>query len=176
MKDQLLDAVRKFDRRGLVRVYEQHSPGLFRYAYRLLGARDLSEDCVAETFRRFLHALKDGRGPDDQIQAYLYRIAHNWITDHYRRQPPPEEPLEFARVSDREANPAQIVSQRLDQVRVREALAHLTQEQQIVIALKFYEGWTYEEVASLLDKSVEATRALQYRALKALRRHLIEES
>jgi DNA-directed RNA polymerase specialized sigma24 family protein len=50
---------------------------------RLLGHASLAEDCVAETFARFLKALQKRQGPRDHLQAYLYRIAHNWIVDLY---------------------------------------------------------------------------------------------
>src|SRR5688572_6537897 len=77
-----------FDRQALVEIYEHYSPEIFRYAYRLLDDNDLAEDCVADTFHRFMIALRNGTNFEN-IRAYLYRIAHNWITDHYRRQPLP---------------------------------------------------------------------------------------
>jgi RNA polymerase sigma-70 factor (ECF subfamily) len=175
MNEPLLIEARKFNKQALVSAYERFSPPLFRYAFRLLGESDLAEECVAECFSRFLHALKDGGGPNERLQAYLFRIAHNWITDYYRRQPPPAEPLEFAPLVDRAGNPAQIVSQKFEQERVRNALLRLTADQQKVIILKFLEGWNYEEAAAALGKTVEATRVLQHRALAMLRRSLIEE-
>lgn len=176
MNDTLLIQARRFNEQALVSIYEEFSPRLFRYAFRLLGESDLAEECVSETFSRFLHALKDGRGPDEHLQAYLYRIAHNWVTDYYRRQPPPSEPIEELIIGqDSGGNPAQILAQELEREKVRKALLQLTQEQQKVIALKFLEGWAYPEIASLLGKTVEATRALQHRALAALRLYLVEE-
>jgi RNA polymerase sigma-70 factor (ECF subfamily) len=81
------------DRQALVHTYEQYSPRLYCYAVRLLGDANLAEECVSETFCRYLHTLKAGRGPTISAQAYLYRIAHNWITDFFR-QHPQTEPLE----------------------------------------------------------------------------------
>lgn len=173
MNMSLADA-RSADTQTLVEIYEQHSPGLFRYAIRLLSNEDMAEECVAETFSRFLHALRDGGGPSVNIQAYLYRMAHNWITDYYRRQPPPPLTLEPDLYTDPKGNPAQIVAQQLGRERVRAAILRLPPEQQKVIMLRFLEGWTHREVASTLGKTLGATRALQYRALSALRRILIE--
>jgi RNA polymerase sigma-70 factor (ECF subfamily) len=95
---ELLKSARAFDQQTLAEIYDQYSPKLYRYAIRLLGDDTQAEDCVAETFSRFLNALQQGGGPKEHLQAYLYRIAHNWITDQYRRQSPvpleQEEPLE----------------------------------------------------------------------------------
>jgi RNA polymerase sigma-70 factor (ECF subfamily) len=76
----------QLDKQSLVRVYEEYSPGLYRYAYRLLGDQDLAEECVAETFSRFLQVIRRGRSPDGNLRAYLYRMAHNWAVDFYRKQ------------------------------------------------------------------------------------------
>ena len=89
----LLKGARNFDQQALGEIYDLYSGKLYAYSMRLLGSQDLAEECVAETFSRFLLALKNGGGPQEYLQAYLYRVAHNWITDTYRRQPPP--PLEL---------------------------------------------------------------------------------
>ena len=91
---ELLQRAHRFDRQALGEIYDKYSPGLYCYAMRLLGDVDLSEECVAETFNRFLRALRRDGGPQNHLQAYLYRVAHNWITDRWRRQPLPFVPLE----------------------------------------------------------------------------------
>ena len=87
-QEELLRRARKFDQQALAEIYDSYSTGLFGYALRLLGDTNLAEECVAEAFTRFLNALHSGKGPKDHLKAYLYRIAHNWITDYYRRHPP----------------------------------------------------------------------------------------
>ena len=159
----------------LTDMYEEHSPGLFRYAYRLLGDQDIAEECVSETFSRFLYAVRDGGGPSTNARAYLYRTVHNWVMDHYRRQPlPPLSLDEDLHVGEQE-NVSQSVARGMLREKVRAALLRLPAEQQQVIQLRFLEDWSHEEVASQLGKSVEATRALQHRAMEALRRMLLEK-
>ena len=167
--------VEGFDQRVLVGIYETHSPGIFRYAYRLLGDQYLAEECVAETFSRFLQSLRKRQTAVGNVQAYLYRIAHNWITDTYRRQPPDHIPLDPEGHPDLGSNPSQLVIEALEAERVRSALRQLPDEQRTVVLLRVLDGWRHEQVAELLGKSVEATRALQYRAMHALKRILSEQ-
>jgi len=161
-----------YDRQVLAEIYERHSPGIFRYAYRLLGDQDMAEECVAETFSRFLQFMRSGGKPEN-IQAYLYRIAHNWVTDSYRRQPRLET-LEAELHADPTDNPALAAMQNMEQERVRSALSRLPAEQRLVIALRFLEERSHEEIATVLGKTAEASRALQHRALETLRRMLVE--
>jgi len=166
---------KSLDREAIVDLYDQLSPGIFRYAYRLLGNQDMAEECVAEIFSRFLHALKAGKGPSENVQAYLYRMAHNWITDQYRRQAHPSLEVDVEEHGDFSLNPSTLVHHSLERERVRKAVQKLPYDQQRVIEMRFLDDLPHEEVARSLGKSIEATRALQYRALTALRQMLIEQ-
>ena len=170
--DELLQRGRRFDLQALTEIYDTYSPGLYSYAYRLLGDESLAEDCVAETFSRFLKSLKAGNGPVEYLQAYLYRVAHNWISDQYRRQPPPLALREDYPASD-EQHPENLASQQILQAEVRAALFHLTPEQRQVIVLRFIEGWENDQVAAVLQKRVGAVKGLQFRAVAALKRLLL---
>ncbi len=168
---KLLQLARQFDHQALAEIYDHYSPKLYRYAMRLLGDVDLAEDCVADTFSRFLRALKGGGGPKQHLQAYLYRVAHNWVVDHYRRTPPVV--LDDQRKLSEDGDLAQKVETKLESERVRSALRLLTPEQRQVIVLKYLEELSNREVAEIVGKSVGAVKALQHRALASLERLLI---
>lgn len=173
---ELLKRIHQFDQQALGQVYDHYSPGLYGYAMRLLGDIDLAEECVAETFSRLLLALRNGGGPRDHLQAYLYRVAHNWMTDRWRRQPVPPMPLEENLHAAPAADPAHTMGQRIEQEHARAALACLTSEQRQVVVLKFLEDWSNEEIAYALGKPLGAVKSLQHRALAALRRILVERT
>ena len=159
----------------LVAIYEENSPGIYRYAVRLLGDVNLAEDCVSETFSRFLAAIQRGGGPRENIRAYLYRVAHNWVTDYYRRKPIPELQIDEHEPVEPDSNPASKVADSMERERMRAAILSLPAEQQQIIQLRFLENWSHEEVAQVLGKSADATRSMQYRAIGSLRRILMEE-
>lgn len=171
---ELISRARQFDRQTLAQIYDLFSPRLYRYAMRLLGDQSLAEDCVSETFSRFLQALRARKGPQNYLQAYLFRMAHNWIADQYRRQPLPDVELNEA-LPSRDEGPEDATGQRLRQERARTALRLLTPDQQQVIALKFFESWENEEIARALGKPVGAVKSLQHRALASLERALQNE-
>lgn len=172
---ELLDAARSFDMHALADIYDAYSPALYAYAARMLGSPAEAEECVSETFSRFLQALQKGNGPRHYLRAYLYRMAHNWITDQYRRQPPPPLELDESLMDGNLPKPGQVAEQRDVQNRLRNALKALTPDQRQVLVLKYLEEMENEEVAAALGKPVGAVKALQHRALAALRRLLPEE-
>lgn len=173
-EQELLQRASKLESQALADIYDSHSPGIYRYAMRLLGDMSLAEDCVAETFARFLKSLRERRGPRDNLQAYLYRIAHNWIVDHYRKE---RETVELDDALRSEADvPEEEAAQRIRQKQVRKAIRQLTSDQQQVIALKYLEDWTNEEVAQVLKKPIGAVKSIQHRALRSLYKLLEEKS
>jgi RNA polymerase sigma-70 factor (ECF subfamily) len=172
---QLLKRARAFDRKILAEIYDRYSPGLYRYAVRQLNDDIQAEECVSETFSRFLQILRGGGGPQEHLQAYLYRIARNWITDQFRRQPPLPLDPEFPVVAESSGNPPFAVEHILVRERVRRALMRLTPDQRQVILLKYMEGWSNAEVAAAVDKPIGAVKSLQHRALNALHRLLVDD-
>ena len=170
--DDLLQGARRFDQGTLGEIYDLYSDRLYAYAMRLLGSQDMAEECVSETFSRFLLALKNGGGPREHLQAYLYRVAHNWITDTYRRQPPPSLELKEELASGDTAVYVH-TEEKFQQERLRIALRLLTEDQRQVIVLRFLEDMENEEVAAALQKEVGAVKALQHRAVASLRRILV---
>ena len=168
-EQDLLIQAKQLDSCALAEIYDLYSPRLYRYAIRLLGDACMAEDCVAETFSRFLQALRFHNGPKDYLQAYLFRTLHNLVVDHYRRQPPIETITDKAPGPD---NPEESAEWHIRQLRIKAALHELTSDQQQVIALKFLEGWENEEIAHALHKPVGAIKSLQHRALAHLQKIL----
>jgi RNA polymerase sigma-70 factor (ECF subfamily) len=169
----LLQLALRWDKPALAEIYERFSPGLYRYSFRLLGDAMRAEECMAETFERFLQAVHGGGGPRQHLQAYLYRVAHNWITDYYRRQPPPSEELDPNLRSS--SNPPQSTIEQMESERLRKALMSLTPDQRQAVSLKYLEGWPNKQISAALDKSVGAVKALQQRGLNSLKKSIQAE-
>ncbi|MBW6474349.1 MAG: sigma-70 family RNA polymerase sigma factor [Anaerolineaceae bacterium] len=169
MRTQTDNNSNQLDRNRLRTLYEENNAGMYRYAYRLLGNRELAEECVSETFTKFLQVVQRRKKLDGNLKAYLYRMAHNWIVDYYRKEKP-EEPFLDHNLSDPGEHTEHHILAKQQQEKLRKALMKLPEEQRMVIALRFLEDWSHDRVAEFLGKSIESTRALQYRALVKLRK------
>jgi RNA polymerase sigma-70 factor (ECF subfamily) len=172
-EQDLLRLASELDVVALAEIYDRYSPVLYAYAMRLLNDPALAEDCVAETFARFLRALQKGQGPRDYLRAYLYRITHNWIIDLYRNN---EQTSELHETLQYEEYTEEEVAKRVGQKQIREAIHNLPPEQQKVITLKYLEDWNNEEIAQALHKTVGAVKTIQHRALVNLQKLLAEKT
>jgi RNA polymerase sigma-70 factor (ECF subfamily) len=121
-----------------------------------------------------LNAFKDGKGPSDGVLYWLYRVAHNLVVDLYRQSDRDPLPLLDNVLSDPDPLPEDDLITDQQQARVRWALTQLTEEQQQVLELKFFEGMDNQQVAAIMQKTVGSIKSLQHRGLASLERVLKE--
>ncbi len=170
--DRQLQQARAFDKAAVTAIYDTFHPKIYRYIYRQVGDVEVSRDLTAEVFRRFLQAIQNGNGPDQQLQAWLYRTAHNIVIDYYRRRQHRDHLQLTESLPAAESELEWVVDQNSLGRMVRHAIHALTPEQQQVITLKFLEGFSNGEVAEIMNKPIGAVKSLQHRALNALQHHL----
>ena len=171
----LLERAQQYDEAALGELYDRYARRIYTYICRRVGDAQLAEDLTGTVFVRVMQAIRSGRFWHTSFQAWLYRIAHNLVVDHYRRQRPVVELGLDERLVAGEDDPASAVAKRLSHWSLHAAISRLTPDQQQVLALRFGEGMTAREAAEVMDKSTGAVEALQHRALVALRRILTKE-
>ena len=176
-ESQLIKRAKSYDAGALSDLYRRHADAVFRYVYYRVGDREVAEDLVGDVFVRALEGLPAYQDTGTPFEAWLYRIAHARVVDYYRRQKVRRAArLDESLASGEETDLSHLAAQRDDVRRVWDALRHLTDDQQQVISLRFIAGYSTAEVASVMDKTEGAIRALQHRALASLRRLLEIES
>lgn len=166
----LLEQARRLDERALGQIHDRYYPEIYRYALYRTGRTEVADDIASEVFLRLLDALHQERAPRTTLRGWLFGVASNLVVDYYRRAPRESAPLDEA-----QAAPGSVSAEaelRLQKQEVRAAMRQLTREQQEVLALRFGDGFSVEEAAEAMGKSVNAAKALQFRALEALRRVL----
>jgi RNA polymerase sigma-70 factor (ECF subfamily) len=174
---KLLKQAREFKQQALTQIYQAFHSAIYRYIYHHIGNAQTAEDLTADVFRRFLLALRKGRGPNRQLKAWLYRVAHNLVVDELRRRKHRDhqalDTMLDDTLRDESFSLERLVGDAINAQYVRQALFSLTDAQREVIVLKFLEGMSNAEVAEITGKSVGAVKALQHRALDALREQLV---
>lgn len=151
-------------------LFERHYMSVYSFLrYRLRGA-DEAEDIAANVFEvayANVHRF-DYRGVP--IQAWLFGIARNLARDHIKKQQRRgyHEEITEAMTPAEEPETAAI-DMRQD---LAAAMGSLTEDQQTVLSLRFLLDKSVTETAALMDRSEDAVKNLQRRALGAMHRAL----
>jgi RNA polymerase sigma-70 factor (ECF subfamily) len=171
-----MDDLRELDAQAVGGVYDRYFPEVYRYVLYRIGDKTSSEDIASDVFMRLLEAAQDGRGPQANLKGWLIGTASHAVADHLRRKyRRPVEAISESLPDDGPGLQAEIDAREQNRT-VQQAYAQLTSEQQNVLALRFGQGYSLQETASLLKKNVNAVKALQFRALTALQRQIGEVS
>jgi RNA polymerase sigma-70 factor, ECF subfamily len=171
---QELDGLRRLDPQVISSIFDRFFPIVFKYVRYRVNDIAQSEDIASDVFVRLLEAVKNRKGPDSNIKAWLLGTASHAVNDHHRKnyRRPTEEISES--IQDYQDAPSETSEQRERQKRIRLALSKLTAEQQHVIDLRFGQELSLEETAIVMKKKVNAVKQLQLRALAALNRQIDE--
>lgn len=174
-EEWLVEEARALSEEAWAEIYRRHAQQVYAYIHYRLGDQHTSEDLAADVFVRALAGIKGYSYRGTPLLAWLYRIAHN-VTADYRKaaakraqHQAAEEPED---VEERE-DALQAFDDRQDMMR---AIRALTEDQQQVVILRFYQGMSNADVAKVIGKPEGAVKALQTRALRSLRRVLSERN
>jgi len=168
----------KIDPERFDTLFELYYERIFRFHYHRTRHRDEAEDLTSETFRRALRAMGRFRWQGVSFGAWIYRIALNelrrWHAGRKKRNEVrmPENLLGEEVLASRDPDPAQALDRALDRERLMGALAELSEDDQDILALHYFEGLTVPQVAVILDKPRGTVSARVTRALERLRRAL----
>lgn len=156
----------------LAELFERHQGELFRYVARFTGDGDLAEDVVQDVFVRLAE-----RPPrhDDQIRAWLFRVATNLAIDATRgarrRLALVKGQADRLPMADPPVDPATAAVRDDDRRRVRAALAELSERERAVLLMR-EEGFAHREIAVAVGTTTGSVGTMIARALEKLSQRL----
>ena len=167
---EAVESARRGEARGWDLLFDRFHPVVRRYAMARVGDAHAADEVAQEVFVAAVTAigrLRDRSEP--ATEAWFLRITRHKLADRARRLARDGRRLP-AEVTV--ADPAEVVSQRLDASAVRLAMETLTEDQRDVLVRRFVLDQSLEEVATATRRPVGAVKSLQHRALAALARYM----
>lgn len=174
----LVDLAMAGDFNSFAELYSRHLDAVYRYIYFRTGHQQDAEDLTEQVFLKAWEALPNYKSVGSYFINWLYRISHNIVVDHHRRQNiVTEDDLlnEATLPHPEQENALDAIILAEEMTSLSSAIRQLPEEHQQVIILRFVEGLGHAEISRILDKSEVACRAIQHRALAALNKILVNQ-
>lgn len=172
LNPEITERLRAGDRDAFTAVYDAYIRPIYRFIYYRTHHRQTAEDLTGQTFLKAWRHIRSFDPKKGSVGSWLYRIARNTVTDHYRGSGPLTVDIaDVWDISDRQ-DVARDASVRLELERVGHQLAGLTPEQREIVLLRVWDGLSHREIAELLGKSEASCKMLFSRTLATLRRKL----
>ena len=145
----------------------QHADNVFRFIVKNLRHEEDARDVVQSAFEKLWRHREEV--DSNKIKSYLFTVAYNQMIDHIRKAKRiylKEEFREDSRVINRESNNVKAILQ--------EALARLNETQRSLVMLKDYEGYSYEEIGTIMNLSESQVKVYLHRARLQLKEYIVK--
>lgn len=160
---RIMHPFRSADSVDINALFDEVYPPLFRYCHRLTGDPDTADDLAQEAFVRLLD--RGPRGPAKGLRVWMFRVATNLVRDAARQRNTRQRIMAGSPPPDPVPSP-ELAMERGEEIRkVRAALNRLAPRDREVLLLR-QEGFSYKEVADVVNVAASSVGTLLARALK----------
>jgi RNA polymerase sigma-70 factor (ECF subfamily) len=167
----LVARAQQSDRAAWDEIFQRHHQRVYVFVFCRVGDPHAAEDLAADVFVEAWRGIRKFEYRGVPLVSWLLRIARNLLADFLKkRNRARTQPLGHER-SDL-ADPRDEAERVAIWQSVSTALGKLTLGQQQVLVSRFVEGLTLAETAALMGKNENAVKALEFRALKSVRKIL----
>ena len=154
-------------------LYDRYYEQMFRFVYRRTSDEALSGDLCSQVFLKAMQKIHTYTFRGVPFSAWLYRIASNEVTQHYRNsQKNRVVSIQEARLEEmtEEIDDFDYEKQRNT---LLTALNTLPQDDMQIIELRFFEQRSFKEVGEILDITENNAKTRTYRVLAKIKRNVL---
>ncbi|MDQ2180431.1 RNA polymerase sigma factor [Marinifilum sp. D714] len=164
------------------KLINRHKDRIYTYIYLIVKNHQLTEDIFQDTFIKVIRSLRLGKYQDNgKFLAWVLRIAHNLIIDHFRREKQSntfsKDDYELDIFNSNKYCEGNCEDDLIrDQIHddIRELVQELPEDQREVVILRHYKGLSFKDIAEQTDVSINTALGRMRYALINMRK-IIEE-
>lgn len=170
----LMVSVQAGDKTAFAKLYQQTSPLLFSVILRMIQDRNVAEEILQEAY--ILIWEKAGRYQADRgtVATWLVTVAKNLTIDYLRKKQLPTVPEEHAEhVEDVDASPMLEAASNEARDLLLKNLSKLPENMSKAISLSYLQGYSYDEIGSLMDAPRNTVKSWIRRGVAKLRETML---
>lgn len=167
---RLVDRAKGGDAQAFGLLYDRFQPEILRYLTHRTRDAETAQDLAQQVFLKAWQAIPRFEQRGVPFKAWLYRMAHNQMVDHYRTHKVTSELGDFD-VPDGADQESALLAGEMSEA-LQRALARLSEDHRQVLTLRFLMEKSAREIGEVMGRKEVTVRGLQMRALQALRREI----
>lgn len=166
----LVKAIQHGDEGAMEELVHRYYDQIFYYIYRLGSSYEEAKDVTQEVFIAMMKAMPTYK-EQGNFKAWLYKIAHNRSMNHFRQN---KHSVSFSVEHENLKLEPDISEQFANQSLVRELLDSLPEKQSNTLILKYYHGFTANEIAKIMGIPVPTVKSRIFQGLQKLKKRMKE--
>jgi len=154
-------------------LYERHRGPLYRYILRLTGDPATANDLYQGSWEKIIRARGRYKA-SASFKAWMYRIAHNHVMDHFRRRHPAADTAPDE-VSSKQPQPDEQMARQMRRDELLAAIKSLPADQKDALILKMETGLDLQTIAEVTGVNPETAKSRLRYAVKKLKQILANQ-
>lgn len=168
---ELLRRLLSQDQTAVREFYDRYAPLLLRFIRRKVDNEQDVEEIAQDTLFGFLEGARDFTGKC-KLGTYVCTIASYKIVDYYRKKKLKrvlfsQMPHGLELLISEEAGPEEALHNKFTKEKINGVFANLAPQYRTILTMKYVEGRSVEEIASMLSCSFKSAESVLFRARKA---------
>jgi RNA polymerase sigma factor (sigma-70 family) len=147
------------------RSVDQFSDGLYRFILNNIKDTEKARDIIQDTYEKLWRKKEKVSG--EKVKSYLYTTAYHTMIDLFRKE---KWISDFSTVNQESFSHSDQYSD-LNEI-LHEAIDRLPGDQRLVIMLRDYEGYSYQEIAEITGLSESQVKVYIYRGRQFLKKYI----
>lgn len=164
----IIERAKQGDSDAVTMIYQTYVGRIYRYVSYRVGSMQDIEDITGDVFIRMVEGLPKYEDRGIPFEVWLYKIASARVADFYRKHGKSQHVELDERIKKDDISPEQRIVDKQEVGDLKSALQELSDDEQIVLIMRFMERKSHQDVAIIIEKSVSAVKSIQHRALVKL--------
>lgn len=166
--DEDADLVKNFklgDEKAFDRLFEKYQKSLYSICYRFTRSEADSRELTQDIFIKVYRNLKKFN-ERSKFFTWLYRIAFNTCISFKRKKDNeiPQYPMDLSSPLEKRLDERIRIKMAID-----DALAKVPKRQRMAFVLRYYEGYKFNEIGTIMGITTGAAKANYHQAIRKLR-------
>ncbi|TWT27321.1 RNA polymerase sigma factor [Planomicrobium sp. CPCC 101110] len=169
----LYGRIQQKDKEALEQLYDRYEKILFSFLVKMTEDPDLAEEALQEVFIKIWRGKGEYNESKGKFTSWLFTMSRNVAIDLIRKRKKPTVPLEeVGELVNNESTVEEAAEWQEQKEQIETAVQELSGEQQKMIQLFYFKGYTHEKIASICDIPLGTVKSRIRLALKKLKKSL----
>src|SRR5690625_2397634 len=162
-------------------IYDQYHQDLYRFIFYMVKDQHLTEDLIQDVYIKVFQSYENFRGRSSE-KTWIFSIARHVTIDYFRKQGRRKKVIQSSLsidenddfISDRQPLPEEILEAKEDIKQLYHLLDECTEDQKMVILLRYIQELSIKETADVLNWSTSKVKTTQHRGINFLKKKMNE--
>jgi RNA polymerase sigma-70 factor (ECF subfamily) len=168
---EIVNRCKKGDMKAFSHIYSSYAKRIYDYIYYKTFHRETAEDITSHTFMKALENITGFDPGQGNISSWLYAIARNAVTDHYRKAKKSVNIDDIWDLAGNDDPEVDAINQEAFDT-IQDFLKSLTPDKRSIIIMRVWQDMSYKEISRIMGKTEAQCKMTFYRAIEKMKQQI----